>query len=170
MTITLREQAEIDTANSSGRQSVVFVHGLWLLGGSWDPWRAAFDDAGYATLAPGWPDDPDSVEDARANPEPMVGKGVSAVTDHYAEIVGKLTRKPAIIGHSFGGLITQKLAGQGLAAVSVPIDPAPFRGVLPLPRGGAEERVTGAQEPRQAQGHGDAQLRRVPVRVRQRGL
>ena len=133
MTITLREQTEIDAANSSERQPVVFVHGLWLLSSSWDPWRAHFDEAGYTTLAPGWPEDPESVEEARTNPRPMAGKSVGAITDHYAEVIGKLTRKPAIVGHSFGGLITQKLAGQGLAAVSVPIDPAPYRGVLPLP-------------------------------------
>ena len=133
MTITPHEQADIDAANSSERQPVVFVHGLWLLAGSWDPWRAHFDQAGYTTLAPGWPDDPETVEEARAHPEPMAGKSVGAITDHFAEVIGKLTRKPVVIGHSFGGLITQKLAGQGLAAASVPIDPAPYRGVLPLP-------------------------------------
>jgi non-heme chloroperoxidase len=133
VTITLREQAEIDAANSSERQPVVFVHGLWVLSGSWDPWRAHFDEASYATLAPGWPDDPESVEEARSKPGPMAGKGAGEVTDHYAEVIGKLTRKPAIVGHSFGGFITQKLAGQGLSAVSVAIDPAPYRGVLPLP-------------------------------------
>jgi non-heme chloroperoxidase len=133
MPITPREQSEIDAANSSERQPVVFVHGLWLLASSWDLWRAHFDEAGYATLAPDWPDDPDSVEKARAHPETFAGKGVGAITDHYAEVIGKLIRSPAVIGHSFGGLITQKLAGQGLAAVSVPIDPAPFKGVLPLP-------------------------------------
>ena len=133
MALTEREQAEIDHANESGRQPVVFVHGLWLLASSWDPWRALFEERGYAALAPGWPDDPATVAEAREHPEVFAGKSVGQVTDHFAEAIAGLTRKPIVIGHSFGGLITQKLAGQGLAAGSVAIDPAPFRGVLPLP-------------------------------------
>jgi non-heme chloroperoxidase len=130
---TARELAEVEQANASGHRPVVFVHGLWLLAGSWDPWRELFQSRGFATLAPGWPDDPDTVEEGRRRPELFAGKSVGGVTDHFAQIIGLLNEKPAIVGHSFGGLITQKLAGLGLAAVSVPIDPAPFRGVLPLP-------------------------------------
>ncbi|MFF0144060.1 alpha-beta hydrolase superfamily lysophospholipase [Amycolatopsis sulphurea] len=133
MTLTPRELSEIDDANASGRQPVVFVHGLWLLASSWDPWRRLFDAAGFATVAPGWPDDPAGLAEGRAHPEVFAGKSVGAVTDHYAEAIGRLHRKPAIVGHSFGGLITQRLAGRGLAVCSVPIDPGPFRGVLPLP-------------------------------------
>jgi pimeloyl-ACP methyl ester carboxylesterase len=133
MTTTQREQSEIDAANGAAHRPVVFVHGLWLLAGSWDRWREFFDARGYATLAPGWPDDPATVQEARANPQVFAGKSVGRVTDHYAEVIGKLTRKPIVIGHSFGGLITQKLAGQGLAEGAVAIDPAPFRGVKPLP-------------------------------------
>jgi non-heme chloroperoxidase len=132
-TLTAHEVSEIETANNSGRQPVLFVHGLWLLSSSWDRWRRLFEDAGYATVAPGWPDDPDSVEQARQDPEVFAGKMVGAVTDHYAAAVGRLTRKPAVVGHSFGGLIAQKLAGEGLAATTVAIDPAPFRGILPVP-------------------------------------
>jgi pimeloyl-ACP methyl ester carboxylesterase len=130
---TGRELAEVEQANASGHRPVVFVHGLWLLAGSWDPWRELFESRGFATLAPGWPNDPDTVEEGRRRPELFAGKSVGGVTDHFAQIIGLLNERPAIVGHSFGGLITQKLAGQGLAAVSVPIDPAPFRGVLPLP-------------------------------------
>jgi pimeloyl-ACP methyl ester carboxylesterase len=133
MATTEREQREIETANTSGRQPVVFVHGLWLLASSWDAWRALFEARGYATAAPGWPDDPETVAEARAHPEVLAGKSVGQVTHHYAELIAQLTRKPIIIGHSFGGLITQKLAGDGLAVGAVAIDPAPFRGVLPLP-------------------------------------
>jgi pimeloyl-ACP methyl ester carboxylesterase len=133
MAITEREQQEVTAANESGRQPVVFVHGLWLLPSSWDAWRALFEERGYATLAPGWPDDPDTLSEARAHPEVLAGKSVGQVTQHYADVIGQLTRKPVIVGHSFGGLITQKLAGDGLAAAAVAIDPAPFRGVLPLP-------------------------------------
>jgi pimeloyl-ACP methyl ester carboxylesterase len=133
MTLTTRESAEVAAANESGKQPVVFVHGLWLLPVSWSPWRALFEEQGYATLAPGWPDDPVTVEQARAKPEVFAGKGVGQITDHHAEVIRGLNRKPIVIGHSFGGLITQKLAGEGLAAGAVAIDPAPFRGVLPLP-------------------------------------
>ena len=130
---TARELAEVEKANASGLPPVVFVHGLWLLAGSWAPWREKFEAAGFATLAPGWPDDPETVAEGRANPSVFAKKSVGDVTAYYAELIGRLQRKPAIVGHSFGGLITQKLAGLGLAAVSVPIDPAPGRGVLPLP-------------------------------------
>ena len=133
MLITERERSEINTANSSGRPTVVFVHGLWLLPSSWAGWRQMFESAGYATVAPDWPDDPATVEEGRARPELFSGKSVGAITDHFVDVIGLLNRKPAIIGHSFGGLITQKLAGLGLASTSVPIDPGPFRGVLPLP-------------------------------------
>jgi pimeloyl-ACP methyl ester carboxylesterase len=111
----------------------VFIHGLWLLPSSWDRWARVFEDAGYAALTPGWPDDPETVEEASAHPEVFAHKTIGEVADHYAEVIGQLQKKPAVIGHSFGGLITQILAGRGLAAVSVAIDPAPFRGVLPLP-------------------------------------
>ncbi len=131
--ISPREQREIDRANQSGAEPVVFVHGLWLLASSWDRWRTLFEDAGYTTLAPSWPDDPESVEDARRNPKVFAHKRVEQVTDHFADVIRQLSSPPAIVGHSFGGLIAQRLAGMGLATVSVAIDPAPFRGVLPLP-------------------------------------
>ena len=131
--ITARERAEAEAANSSGKQPVVFVRGLWLLPSSWDAWRAHFEELGYATLAPGWPDDPETVGEARANPEALAGKSIGQVTDHIADVIRLLDTKPVVIGHSFGGLITQKLAGMGLARAAVAIDPAPFRGVLPLP-------------------------------------
>jgi len=132
-TVTQSEEQQIERANASTRTPVVFVHGLWLLPSSWDRWAALFDEAGYAAVAPGWPDDPETVEEANANPEVFAGKTVGQVADHVADVIGKLDRKPAVIGHSFGGLLTQIVAGRGLAAASVAIDPAPFRGVLPLP-------------------------------------
>jgi len=112
---------------------VVFIHGLWLLPSSWDRWTTVFEEAGYATVNPGWPDDPETVEEANAHPEVFAHKTVGQVADHYAEIIGHLNKKPAIIGHSFGGLLVQMVAGRGLAAATVAIDPGPFRGVLPLP-------------------------------------
>jgi len=131
--ITEREMQQINQANDSGRPVVVFVHGLWLLPSSWDRWQATFNEAGFATMAPSWPDDPETVEDANANPEVFAHKSVGQVADHFDDVIRQLTTKPAIIGHSFGGLLVQILAGRGLSAATVAIDPAPFRGVLPLP-------------------------------------
>ena len=131
--IAPRETTQIDQANDSGRTPVVFIHGLWLLPSSWDRWTALFEEAGYATVTASWPDDPETVEEARAHPEVFANKTVGQVADHVGEVIGKLSTKPAVIGHSFGGLLAQIIAGRGLSAVSVAIDPAPFRGVLPLP-------------------------------------
>jgi len=124
---------QVDKANATGRTPVVFVHGLWLLPSSWDRWAALFEQAGYPPVSPGWPDDPETVEEANARPEVFARKSVGQIADHYAEVIGQLKKKPAVIGHSFGGLVTQILAGRGLNSVTVVIDPAPFRGVLPLP-------------------------------------
>jgi pimeloyl-ACP methyl ester carboxylesterase len=124
---------QIERANASGLQPVVFIHGLWLLPSSWDRWMTVFEEAGYTTVNPGWPDDPETVEEANAHPEVFAHKTVGQVADHYSEIIGHLSKKPAIIGHSFGGLLVQMVAGRGLAAATVAIDPGPFRGVLPLP-------------------------------------
>jgi len=131
--MTEHETEQIDRANASGQTPVAFVHGLWLLPSSWDRWRTVFENTGYATLSPGWPDDPNTVQEANRHPEVFAHKTVGQVADHLEDVVGKLTKKPALIGHSFGGLLAQILAGRGLSAVTVAIDPAPFRGVLPLP-------------------------------------
>jgi len=132
-TITPDDQAQIDRVNASGGTPVVFIHGLWLLPSSWDRWSQVFDEAGYASLTPGWPDDPATVAEANAHPEVFADKTVGQVADHYAEVIGRLDRAPVLVGHSFGGLLAQILAGRGLAAATVAVDPAPFRGVLPLP-------------------------------------
>src|SRR5256884_5484260 len=124
---------EIARANATGLTPVVFIHGLWLLPSSWDRWAAVFEEAGYTTLTPGWPDDPETVREANANPEVFAHKTVGQVADHFDEVIRGLKKKPAIIGHSFGGLLAQILAGRGLASATVAIDPGPFRGVLPLP-------------------------------------
>lgn len=131
--INEREAAEIARANESGLRPVVFVHGLWLLASSWDNWKAYFEENGYIGVAPGWPDDPDTVKEAFDNPEVFAHKMVQGVTDHYLDVIGELKIKPTVIGHSFGGLIAQKIAGEGVSAATVSIDGAPFRGVLPLP-------------------------------------
>lgn len=132
-TITAREAAEVAAANASGRQPVVFIHGLWLHASSWDAWRERFETQGYATVAVDWPGDATSVDDARNGGDTLAGVGVQDVTDHIAEVVGQLAQKPILIGHSFGGLLVQRVADLGLASASIAIDPAPFKGVLPLP-------------------------------------
>lgn len=133
MTLTTTEREEIAAANASGRRPVVFVHGLWLLSSSWRPWRDLFEEQDYATLAPGWPDDPETVEQSKADPDAFAGKMVKQVTEHYAEAIDALDQAPVVIGHSFGGLIAQKLAGESRNAVTVAIDPAQFKGVTALP-------------------------------------
>jgi pimeloyl-ACP methyl ester carboxylesterase len=132
-TITDHDDEQITQANASGFNPIVFTHGLWLLSSSWDRWRAVFAEAGYTTLAPGWPDDPKTVEQAHAHPEVFARKSVGQIADHFEDVITRLTKKPAVIGHSFGGLLAQILAGRDLASATVAIDPAPFRGVLPLP-------------------------------------
>jgi non-heme chloroperoxidase len=132
-TITEREAQQVEQANSSGRTPVVFIHGLWLLPSSWDRWVGLFEENGYAGVTPDWPDDPETVEVARAEPEVLAKKTLKQIADHTAEVIGELTKKPAVMGHSTGGLLTFMIADRGLSAASVAIDPGPFRGVLPLP-------------------------------------
>jgi pimeloyl-ACP methyl ester carboxylesterase len=112
---------------------VVFIHGLWLHATSWSPWVDLFRDAGYAPTAPGWPGDPDSVEEARANPGAIADHGIDDVVAHFAGIIDALPTRPILVGHSFGGMIAQKLLGQDRAVAAVAIDAAQIKGVLPLP-------------------------------------
>ncbi len=131
--VTERETRQVEQANASGKTPVVFIHGLWLLPSSWDRWVGLFEENGYAGVAPDWPDDPETVEVARAEPEVLAKKSLKQVADHTAEVIGGLDKKPAVMGHSTGGLLAQIIAGRGLSAATVAIDPGPFRGVLPLP-------------------------------------
>ncbi len=132
-TINEHEAAQVERANASGLTPVAFVHGLWLLPSSWERWAAMFEEAGFAAVSPGWPDDPETVEEAKAHPEVFAHKSVGQIADYVDGIIRRLDKKPVVIGHSFGGLLAQIIAGRGLASVTVAIDPAPFRGVLPLP-------------------------------------
>jgi pimeloyl-ACP methyl ester carboxylesterase len=132
-TISDRESRQIEAANASGKTPVVFIHGLWLLPSSWNNWVELFELNGYAGLTPDWPDDPETVEEARANPDVLAKKTLKQIADHTAEVIGGLQKKPAVMGHSTGGLLTYMIADRGLSAASVAIDPGPFRGVLPLP-------------------------------------
>jgi non-heme chloroperoxidase len=132
-TVTDYEAEQVARANAGTATPVVFVHGLWLLPSSWEPWAKRFEDAGYVAVSPGWPDDPDTVAEAKADPEVFAKKGIGEIADHLEAVIRTLERKPVVVGHSFGGLLTEILAGRGLAHASVAISPAPSRGVLPLP-------------------------------------
>src|SRR6058998_4324625 len=112
---------------------VVFIHGLWLHADSWGPWIDRFQQAGYEPTAPGWPGDADTVEETRQHPERVAEYGINDVVEHYAQIIGKLDAKPIVIGHSFGGLMVQRLLGEDAAAAGVAIDAAPIKGVVYLP-------------------------------------
>jgi pimeloyl-ACP methyl ester carboxylesterase len=132
-TITEREAQQVERANRSGKPPVVFIHGLWLLPSSWDNWAQLFEEAGYAAVTPSWPDDPETIEEARANPDVFAKKTLKQIADHTADVIDQLDQKPAVMGHSTGGLLTFMIADRGLSAAAVAIDPGPFRGVLPLP-------------------------------------
>jgi pimeloyl-ACP methyl ester carboxylesterase len=147
-TIAEEEEHQVEQANSSGRTPVMFIHGLWLLPSSWDRWAAVFEEAGYTSLTPGWPDDPETVEEAKKHPEVFANKTIGQVADHYALVIEKLDKKPAVIGHSFGGLLAQMIAGRGLSAATVAIDAAPFRGVLPLPISALRSAKPALENPR----------------------
>lgn len=112
---------------------VVFIHGLWLHATSWGPWVELFREEGYEPVAPGWPNEPATVDEARRQPDLVANLGIDDTTAHFAKIIDALDAKPVIIGHSFGGLIAEKLLGQGIGAAAVAIDPAQIKGVLPLP-------------------------------------
>jgi pimeloyl-ACP methyl ester carboxylesterase len=133
MAITDKEQQQIEKANAAGGAPVVFIHGLWLLPSSWDNWAEVFEQAGFPALTPVWPDDPETVEQARANPDVLAKKTIGQVAAHTEEVIAALSEKPAVIGHSTGGLLAQIIAGRGLSVATVAVDPGPFRGVLALP-------------------------------------
>src|SRR5215468_11138122 len=125
----------------------VFVHGLWLHASSWGPWLEVFQEAGYAPTSPGWPGDLDTVEDSRRDPGQVAGKGIDDVVDHYARIIRGLGAPPVVVGHSFGGLIAQRLLGQDLSAAAVAIDPAPIKGVIFLPPSALRVASIGLRRP-----------------------
>lgn len=118
---------------TSPRIPVVFIHGLWLHASSWCRWAEMFRAAGYSTLAPGWPGEPGTVSMAREHPEHVADRSLGEVTAHFAEVIAQLPVPPVLIGHSFGGLIAQKLLGEGIGRAAIAIDPAQIKGVFRLP-------------------------------------
>ncbi|HTP49544.1 MAG TPA: alpha/beta hydrolase [Anaeromyxobacteraceae bacterium] len=112
---------------------VVFIPGLWLPAESWGTWTEHFWRAGYAPFAEPWPGMPPSAAEARARPEDLGIRGIAEIVEHYAAVLRSLRTRSIVIGHSLGGLVAQILLGKGLASAAIAIDPAPMRGVLPLP-------------------------------------
>src|ERR671910_532530 len=166
--ISERENRQIEAANASGNTPVVFIHGLWLLPSSWDNWADFFGKAAYAPLTPDWPDDPETVEEARANPDVLAKKTLGQVADHTTEVINALENKPAVMGHSTGGLLAQILAGRGLSAATGAIDPGPFRGVLPLPVSTLRASLPVLKNPLNRGARDHADLRPVQVRLGER--
>ena len=117
----------------TARTPILFIPGLWMHAESWNSWVELFREAGYEPIARSWPGATATVAETRAHPEGMAGQGITEIADHYARIIGSLAAKPIVVGHSFGGLVTQNLLGRGLAAGAIAIDAAPIKGVLPLP-------------------------------------
>ena len=145
---------------------VLFLHGLWLHATSWDPWVEVFSAAGYDASAPGWPGDPDSVEAARADSAAMADHGIDDVVDHYAKTIAGLPSRPILVGHSFGGMIAQKLLGQDLAAAAVAIDAAQIKGVLPVPLSALRATLPVFKNPANKHKTVTSDCRPVPFRIR----
>jgi non-heme chloroperoxidase len=165
--LTDRELQEIKRANDSGLTPIAFVHGLWLLSSSWQNWRDFFEEHGYATIAPGWPDDPATLGDAYKNPDVFAHKMVQGVTDHYLDAISRLEKKPAVIGHSFGGLISLKIAGEGASFANRLHRQRALQRRAAAPAERAEVGSAGARKPRQSrQGH-RIDVRAVQVRLDQ---
>jgi non-heme chloroperoxidase len=115
------------------KKTILFIHGLWIHASSWQPWMDFFNQHGYRTLNPGWPGDSLTVEECRSNPDAIANRGVAEIADSYAKMISSLGESPIVIGHSFGGLLTQVILGRGIASAGIAIDPAPMKGVWQLP-------------------------------------
>jgi pimeloyl-ACP methyl ester carboxylesterase len=125
MTITARDKAGPDT--------VVLIHGLWMTALSWEHWVERYTAKGYRVIARSWPGLEGDIQALRADPSAIASLGVTEVVDHYEAIIRALDKPPIIMGHSFGGLMTQILLDRGLGAAGVAIDSAPVKGILVLP-------------------------------------
>jgi pimeloyl-ACP methyl ester carboxylesterase len=115
------------------RPTIVLIHGLWLTSRSWEGWKARFEERGHEVIAPAWPHMEGEVEALRRDPSVMNGLGVTEVVDHYERIIRSFDTPPVIMGHSFGGLITELLLDRGLGAAAATLSPAPVKGVLGVP-------------------------------------
>jgi alpha-beta hydrolase superfamily lysophospholipase len=127
--------------------TIVLVHGLWLTALSWEHWVDRYTARGYRVIARSWPGMEGNIDDLRRDPSGVAGLGLTEIVDHYDRIVRELDNPPIIIGHSFGGLITQILLDRGLGAAGVAIDPAPIKGIWVLPFSELKAGFPGLENP-----------------------
>ena len=169
-TITEHEAAEVERGERDrARRPSCSSTACGCLPSSWDRWAAVFEEAGYTALTPGWPDDPETVEEANAHPEVFARKTVGQVADHYAAVIGGLEKKPAVIGHSFGGLLDPDRRRSRSARPRRRDRPGAVPRRAAAAALGAEVGVSGPRQPGEPQPRRPAHLRAVPLRVRQRG-
>jgi pimeloyl-ACP methyl ester carboxylesterase len=113
--------------------TIVLIHGLWMTALCWENWKNRYESRGYKVVARSWPGMEGDIEALRRDPSAIAGLGLTEIVEHYEEIIEGVDRPPLIVGHSFGGLITQILLDRGLGAAGVAIASAAAKGVLLLP-------------------------------------
>ncbi|HEY7633394.1 MAG TPA: alpha/beta hydrolase, partial [Thermoleophilaceae bacterium] len=136
-----------DAAPTAQSPTIVLVHGLWLTPLSWEGWKTRFESKGHTVIAPAWPGLEGTVEEVRQNTSKYERLGIKEITDSYDTIIRGLDSPPIIMGHSFGGLITQLLLDRGLGASAVAISPAQIKGVLGLPYSQAKVALVALKSP-----------------------
>ena len=118
---------------NGSKETIVLIHGLWMTSLSWEHWVEYYASKGYRVIARSWPGMEGDIDALRRDPSAIARLGITEVVNHYEEIICGLDRPPIIIGHSFGGLITQILLDRGLGSAGVAIAPAPVKGIIFLP-------------------------------------
>jgi pimeloyl-ACP methyl ester carboxylesterase len=115
--------------------TIVLINGLWLSALSWELWAQHYADKGYRVMAADWPRREGELQQVRRDPSNFASLGLADVVDHYEHLIRELETAPIIIGHSFGGLVTQILLDRGWGAAGVAVAPVPVKGVQRLPFG-----------------------------------
>src|SRR5262245_33235352 len=115
---------------STSLPPIVLIHGLWLTARSWEQWVARYESQGFKVIAPPYPGLEGTAEALREDPSPIAGLTIDGVADHYENIIRGLDADPILMGHSFGGTLTQLLLDRGLGCAGVVIDSALVRGIF----------------------------------------
>jgi pimeloyl-ACP methyl ester carboxylesterase len=140
--------------------SLVFVHGMYMNGLSWEPWVERAAGRGYEGHAPSWPYHEGEPKDLRDHLDPALGRlTFGAVVDHFKGYLDTFETRPALVGHSIGGLVVQKLVNDGYGSAGVSISSAPPRGVL-----SADPHFFRANFPHLNPAAGNAPVRMTPER------
>jgi pimeloyl-ACP methyl ester carboxylesterase len=121
------------SANGTTPDTIVLIHGLWMTPRSWEHWVPYYEGKGYRVLTPTYPGFEVEVEALNADPSPIASLTVPEVVSHLAGVITELEQQPIIIGHSFGGTLTQILLDHGCGAAGVAINSAPTEGVHVAP-------------------------------------